>query len=454
MSDKGTLLIFAYECYPYNRSSSAIGAQRPYHFAKNLADLGWKVMVLCCDYRQRRSLTKQKLQSTVQELYETHQELLKKDAYTIIPLPSLCYHGIGDYIWSRSVTLGAGDTYVGKSFPYSIVRKMATFYNQLFHGDYSYSWNPVAEVFAERVFENFKVDVLLGEHSPDAGIILANQFSRKYDIPWVADFRDPVLWPFKGLFKSLYKPVVKKIVGSASVTINVNPYWTSLDALLFEKEAHTVLNGYDEALFKEVSAEKFPSFTVSYFGSINQEFQDIQPSIDAFAAFLRKRNYSNDITLFYRGLHHHQFLTYCEGAGIPAPYLNIGGWVDRKETVAYMKGSAALLIYSIPSYKARNVYEKNGFYPGKVFEYIGAGAPMLLYPSDHGLLASLITDQKRGLACSSMDEAVSFLEQQYQAWKEGTNVSVFSHVDNDLYSRRNQTFYLDCILFNLLPKSR
>ncbi|MDB5273291.1 MAG: hypothetical protein JWO58_1658 [Chitinophagaceae bacterium] len=443
---KGTVLIFAYECYPYNRLGSSIGAQRPYQFARNLAELGWKVIVLCCDHTQRRTLDPKELEQNVNTLFRTQHERIKEENFSIVALPSLTFHNWVDRIWFHSVEQGPGGTYVGKPFPYSIIRKVATVYNQLVYGDYSMSWKPVAERFTELLLKDSKVDVMIGEHSPDAGIVLADAFFRRYNIPWVADFRDPILWPFKGWFKTLYKPIVKKIVRSASATISVNSYWTSLDQLLFDKPAYTIVNGYDHELFASIPAHLFPAFTVSYFGSYNPQFQDIQPSLDAFAAWLKKNNYPSDGILFYRGLSDQEFLKYCEMAGIPAAHLDVKGYVERKETIAYMKGSAVLLIYAVALYKVKNIYEEKGLYPGKVFEYIGAGTPILAIPSDEGLLASLIHDQKKGRSTSSPEEAVLFLQEEYQKWKNNEPAKRSAATDIGLYSRQVQAAQLNLIL--------
>jgi len=446
MKVKGTVLILAYECYPFHRTGSTIGAQRPYQFAKNLSLLGWKVIVLCCDQGKRRTLPRKQMNRVVQETYTAHTDSLKNDAYTIIALPSLAFNGIGDYIWSRAVVNGPGGTYAGKPFPFSWVRKIFTFYNQLKNGDYSWSWNPVANHLAEQVIQDYKVDVLLGEHGPDAGIILADALSRKYGIPWIADFRDPVLWPFKGIFKWLYKQKVKSIVKSSFATLNVTPYWTSLDQKHFDKDAYTIVNGYDHELFEEIAPSHFPAFTISYYGSFNEEFQDIKPSLEAVSSFLKKLQYPSDVKLFYRGLCNQQFLRCCQDAGIPEEYLDVDGFIERKAAIASMKGSDVLLIYSFPTYKARNIYEKKGFYPGKIFEYIGSGSPVLLIPSDEGILASLIQEQQKGLACSSVQEAVSFLEGQYTTWKNKRQVKRFAPTDRALYSRYAQALQLDKIL--------
>ncbi len=452
MSNKGTVLIFAYECHPYNRSGSTIGAQRPYQFAKNLAQLGWKVIVLCCDQQKRRVLDPKQLRSSTESIYQSHQPALKGEGYTIIPLPSLRSCGFWDSIWIRTVEIGPGDTYIGKKFPYSVVRRISTFCNQLFNGDYSCSWTPVASAFTNRLLKEQKVDLIIGEHGPDAGIILADQVSRKYTIPWIADFRDPVLLPFRGLLKSLYAHVVKRIVSSAVGTINVNSHWTDLDQLHFGKDAHTIINGYEHDVFSEIPAHRFLNFTVSYFGSIKEESQDISASLQAFAVLLKKLNNPTDVMLFYRGFDNEKIIQQCRRIGIPERNMDVGGYVERKETIAYMKGSAVLLIYSFAPYKAKTIYEKKGFYPGKTFEYIGTGVPILLIPSDDGLLSSLINEHKKGLASSSIETAADFLLEKYELWKNKTTANVSEATDAKLYSRYSQAIKLDQILSSYLNR--
>ena len=450
MTHKGTVLILAYECYPYNRTGSAIGAQRPYQFAKNLSELGWKVIVLCCDQEKRRTLSKEKSESVSIELYQSYEEKINKDDYCIIPLPSLTSHGWADYLWSISVTQDSGGAYRGKGFSSSLIRKVATLYNQLLHGDYSWSWTPVAESFAQQLFKQYQVDVIIGEHSPDAGILLADKISRRYAIPWIADFRDPVLWPFKGAFSLAYRQVVKRILRSAEATINVNPYWSQLAQELFGKPAYTVVNGYDKPFFDQVSAHHFPFFTVSYFGSFSDEFQDIEPSLIVFSEFLKRNHYPSDVRLFYRGLQHEEFISKCEAAGISNVYLDVSGFVKREDTVAFMKGSAVLLLYAIPFYKANTLYKKKGFYPGKLFEYIGAGKPVLCIPSDNGLLESLVQSLKIGRITSSVEEGIIFMQQEYERWNTKKETAPSYPEGLDDYTRQKQALELEVILLRII----
>ncbi len=454
MKTKGTVLIFAYECYPCNRIGSSIGAQRPYQFAKNLSAFGWKVIVLCSDHGERNTLHSKDLKAVVSDLYQTHRLHLAEQDYTIVPLPSLTHYGLSDYLWQKTIVKGSGGTYIGKGFPYAILRKVTTFYNQLFYGDYSWSWVPVAETFFEALTKDHKIDIIIGEHSPDAGIILADKCSRKYNIPWVADFRDPVLWPFKGLLKYLYKPVVQRIVSSASTVISVNPYWSSLDAILFQKKTYVLLNGYDKTLFESIKAYQFKKFTVSYFGSFDDHFQDIIPSLKACFELLKGQNFPADITLFYRGLKHAEFLKHALFCGIPLDNLDVQEFCERETTVAFMKGSHVLLIYSIPSYRKSNVYEQQGFYPGKVFEYIGTGNPILLVPSDDGLLDALIRTENIGTSAATVEGATSFLEEQYRVWSLGKGINEKPSLNIFKYSREGQAMELDKILTTVLQSKR
>jgi hypothetical protein len=450
MSHKGTILIIAYECYPYNRTGSSIGAQRPYQFAKNLSELGWKAIVLCCDIEKRRILPKENLEEASIALFNSYRERMNKEECCVIPLPSLKSHGWADYLWAASVNKGPGDTYIGKGFPFSFIRKFATVYNQLLHGDYSWSWTPVAESFAQQLIKEQKIDVIIGEHSPDAGILLADKFSRQYNIPWIADFRDPVLWPFKGLFGSLYKQVVKRVVRSAEATVNVNPYWSELDKHLFGKPTHTIINGYDKDYFAELPAYQFPFFAVSYFGSFNETFQDIRPSLISFAEFLKRNHEPSDVRLFYRGLQHQEFLKHCYEAGIPSDHLDVQDFVKREETISFMKGSAVLLLYSVAVYKVNNIYEKKGLYPGKVFEYIGTHRPVLCIPSDNGLLEALIQTVKMGNVTSSCEEAAIFLQQQYEKWKIKKDIEPLFLEHAEDYTRQKQALELEAILWKII----
>ncbi len=93
-----TVLIYSYECVPYNRPGSTIGAQRPYQFAKLLPNFGWRTIVLCCDHQRRGSVVRSDLSKVVAEA-KAHVLESENTNSLIIPLPSLKYADLIDKIW-------------------------------------------------------------------------------------------------------------------------------------------------------------------------------------------------------------------------------------------------------------------------------------------------------------------------------------------------------------------
>ena len=61
----------------------------------------------------------------------------------------------------------------------------------------------------------------------------------------------------------------------------------------------------------------------------------------------------------------------------------------------------------------------SGIYTGKVFEYIASGTPVLLVPSDRGVIADLLEETGTGTACDTIEETVAYLEKAHARWKGG-----------------------------------
>ena len=134
-----TVLILAYECAPYHRPGSVIGAQRPYQFAKHLPKFGWRAIVLCCDFsgryfldpREHWELIVKKEVSEKLSNGKSHQSLT-------IPLPSLRFADIFDKIWLSSVFFDKiKGTFSAKPNFWNGLKRKITSFIKLFRGDHS-----------------------------------------------------------------------------------------------------------------------------------------------------------------------------------------------------------------------------------------------------------------------------------------------------------------------------
>jgi len=402
------LLLFAHECAPFNRRESTIGAQRPAQFARHLPAFGWRTLVLCCDAERRgtappgdRAAVRAAIQAEVRERLRA----APPDQPVVIATPSLAWDGLLDRAWHAAARPGGGRLRAAIRRPLTAAK--------LWTGDYSQSWQPCARWAAEAVAEEIRVDACLGEHSPDAGLFLARWFARRgavpgrSEMPWIADFRDPILQPLTPFAQRLYRPIARRLMAGAATTVAVNPLWAGLDRQLFGRPAFTIPNGSDpEELAAAPAAPRDGRLTVSYAGSVL-----LPDHLDVFLAGLalahrRQPEQGRGILFRYRGLVAADVARRAAAQGI-ADLCDIQGYCPRPETLGLLRTSDLLLLLSYA--EPRDPYRRLGLYPGKVFECFAARRPILCVPGDGvpgGQLDALLAETRTG-AVYPTSEAVA-----------------------------------------------
>jgi hypothetical protein len=408
-----TVLFFAHECAPYNRAESTVGAQRPAQFAKHLPEFGWRAVVICRDVKRRGRARPDALGEVEREAAERLAGAAP-EASVVIPTPSLPWDGALDRMWrALAPEAGVGRLAASARKPLTVA-KLRT-------GDYSQNWQPCARAAARAVAASARVDVCVGEHTPDAGLFLARWCSGRYGVPWVADFRDPILQPFRPVARRLYAPVARRLVSTASHTVSVNAFWASLDRELFGLPAASVPNGFDPDEFPRSVERAGDGVTVAYLGNIIGN-QDLTIFLKGMAlARERLGAASRKLRFLYRGLMSDPVSRLTREAGVE-DMADVGGRVDREEALREQCRADLLLLLSIARPEREDVYYTRGIYPAKVFEYFGAGRPVLCVPGDQGLLDELIAETRTGSILQSPAEVAEFLTAAVLAREGGRDV--------------------------------
>jgi glycosyltransferase involved in cell wall biosynthesis len=426
-----TVLIFAHECAPYHRPDSTIGAQRPAQFAKHLPAFGWRAIVICCDARKRNVAVAE----DVGTLAAASVRAASPDESVIVPTPSLRWDGALDRAW-RAVQPRPGRSALARD----AVRKALTT-AKLATGDYSQAWQPCAREAAIAIQRETRVDAVIGEHSPDAGLFLARWFSDRFGTPWVADFRDAVLQPLRPALRRIYRPIVRRLVGTASATVNVTPYWTELDRELFGLPAVTIPNGFDEEEFDDpLGPAADERFTVAFTGRMWPEMQ--LPTFLSGLARLRDMlgdGEFRELRFLYRGTHDEEVRRWATDAGV-AEVLDSAPHIERRESLAMLRRAHVLLLLSIPDAAGQELYLRRGVYPGKTFEYFGARRPILCVPGDGAQLDELIARTRTGVSRRTPAEIADWLRDAHLAWKAGRELR-YAPVEHEVarYTRRALT---------------
>jgi glycosyltransferase involved in cell wall biosynthesis len=403
-------LIFAYECAPYHAPEMTVGAQRPAQFAKYLPEHGWRAIVLCCHRDERRAGWSERVAERVRRAV---REANAAESI-VIPIPSAPHDGLIDRLWLE--TLGGGD---GGGRLRAAARKPLTL-AKLATGDHSQSWQPCARRAAEIIASEVRVDACVGEYGPNAGLFLGRWFSDRYGVPWIADFRDPVLEPLPPIARGVYLPMLRRMLASAASLVAVNEHLAALDERLLGRPSAVISNGFDPDDFvTELPRDPLPAFTIAYTGTIHRSMRP-----DLFFEGLRvMRELVGDegfarVRFAYRGVGAALVAEYAAAAGLSST-LDARPHVPRAEAIELVRRAHVLLLLTVTGALQRDAFYARGLHPGKTFDYLGARRPIIAVPGDGGLLDELLAETRAGVVLRTPREIGEYLASSFGAWRVG-----------------------------------
>lgn len=437
-----TVLIIAFESAPFHRPGSTIGAQRPYQFAKHLPNNGWRTIVLCCDFKKRWKLDKSELTMEVNRLVHEKMDAIHHGHSVTIALPSLRYADHWDRAWSSSVEINTDvGTFVAKpGLANSVQRKVASFF-KLFRGDYSQSWQEVAFTAAMEINKTTKIDFIIAEHGPDAGVYVAKKLSSLTGIKWCVDFRDPVLRSFGISSRLFVKWWYQYLLKSATFLISVNDYLKFLDEKFFPLKGYVITNGFDpDEMPSSLSNTRPNELTIFYGGNVNPIYQDISIFFKALF-YLKQENLK--CRFFYFGNAFKRIESLANDHGV-SDFVISSPPTERDHYLKAASQVDLLLILSLQTNK--DVHFLKGLHPGKVFESFGLRKPIISVPSDNGLLDDLLKETNTGKSFSQAKDLALFLTDCIQLKAQGKEIPYNPTAKVNDYTRPAQIFKLAQIL--------
>ncbi|MGH8583359.1 MAG: glycosyltransferase [Gammaproteobacteria bacterium] len=143
-------------------------------------------------------------------------------------------------------------------------------------------WSCYATRCGQAMLRDRPVDVILSTAPPHTSHVVAAGLARRFNLPWVADFRDPMArLPYywnrkdKRLKKALWEWLERRIVFRAdAVVLNTNRMLREFQAAYGERvspKLHCVTNGFDSDLFRRYDGIQPPAgecLTVTHAGSL------------------------------------------------------------------------------------------------------------------------------------------------------------------------------------------
>jgi len=297
-------------------------------------------------------------------------------------------------------------------------------------------WMPFAFVKAREIIEREKIDVVMTTGMPHSSHLIGMLLKKHLKIPWVSDFRDP--WTFcEYIEKNFGNPLrsrletylERQVLGSADINI-INTDYAREEFCRIYPEINkdkfvTITNSFDLDYFKDISREKElgGQFTITYCGSF---FRQRTPYY--FLMALRKllddnKELENRIkVIFVGGLGYDESKKkwnseYIKELNLENQIQSVGRY-SHEESLNYMVNSDMLLSIG-------GDISSDGLYiPGKMFEYLAAGRPILALAASPGATAELIEKTNTGytVGVTDIDGIASKLKELYDAYKSGKSI--------------------------------
>jgi len=373
-----------------------IGAQRPYRLAKYLARWGWEPIVLTAKLPGPPPDGIRVIETGYKDVIANMKSRLglKPDEGAQKQL------GIKISRDFSSATI--------RSKGINLVKDIIAF------PDTRRGWYDFAIESASRFLENEMVDMIISSSYPVTAHLIANTLKAKYRVPWVADFRD--LWTQNhyydkfGLIKAFERRLEIRTLLGADALVTANPLAETLSELHPGKKIVCITNGYDSDEFPSVHSELTRKFTVTYTGTLYNGKRDPSMVFEVVRQLINERIIDKnkiEIKFFCRSEDWLEDEIVRHDLG---DIVRICDRVPREEALKIQKESQLLLLLRWDKKKEEDII------PGKLFEYFGAGRPIIGVGGRGGAVRDLLETTRAGVYAENASSLRQTLLQYYNEY--------------------------------------
>lgn len=287
-----------------------------------------------------------------------------------------------------------------------------------------------------------KVDLIISSGPPHTVHIIASKLKAKFNIPWIADFRDP--WTEIDFYKTLnlskfadkqHHRLEKKVLDRADLVISIGQKMASSFAKKSSTKQVVITNGYDHKDVPLKSAKKSEKFTIMHVGSINKD-RNHEMLWSSLQQLISENNmFRNNIEIHFIGKLDHTVLSDIEKFGLH-DFVKITSYIPHSEVIQNLQSAAVLYL------PLNNTPNADGILTGKVFEYFVAKRPILAIGPVNGDLGTILKENNAGEIVDFNDEQGlrRVLKKMHQQFIE--NKLDIDSTGIEKYSRRNLTMKL------------
>jgi glycosyltransferase involved in cell wall biosynthesis len=265
----------------------------------------------------------------------------------------------------------------------------------LFIPDARVFWvNPSVAFLEKYILEN-DIDTIVTSGPPHSLHLIGLRLKHTLNVKWFADFRDP--WTTIGYHKSLrlsnyaakkHKKLERQVLNTAdTIIVTSNTTKTEFQAIT-NKPIEVITNGYDtENIANHVLDTRF---SLAHIGSFLSERN---PKIlwECLVELITEiPDFGSHLEIKLIGAVSPEVLETIAQFELK-PYLNTLGYVSHSEAIAQQRKSQVLLLIEINSQDTKSII------PGKLFEYMVSGRPIIAIGPEGSDFAEIIYNTNTGV---------------------------------------------------------
>ncbi len=294
-------------------------------------------------------------------------------------------------------------------------------------------WIPIAFNRARKLMDENNVDIVMSSSSPFSSHLVAREVSKVYGIPWVADYRD--LWSLNHARLGEPNPLQEKfeshLLDSASAATTVTAGLASELKSLFPGPISVVHNAFNSMTTTWKTTFSLP-LVISYTGSIYEGFQNYGTILKVLEQ-INKDNVYATITFVGPSIHFISDYYKSQRRDVPS-FVNLMNAVDRDLAHKIQRDADLLLVLNWDDPNQKGVEST------KLFEYLGAGVPILSTGGFGGdAIERILKETSTGFYAHDELETYNYIERILQDLKQGY---IRNNVAVGKYSIKNQAIVL------------
>lgn len=354
---KKTALLLSYYWPP----SGGSGVQRWMYFAKYLQRLNWDITVVTVDpklasypvvdYSLVRQVDTIKTYTTkTREPFWLYRKLSGRSKQNL-PQGEINTKGIFNKI-------------------YAFIR------GNFFIPDARIGWNKFAFKKATEILTENSISYLITTGPPHSTHLIGLELSKKFDLKWLSDFRDPwgTLFYNKRLFRTIWAKkrdanFERKVLNGADAIVTTvgGKLHKELNAVVEKEQTFiSIPNGYDHQLMRDSKTTISATFQIVYSGLLthNQDFISIIKVLEMIQS-----KHPNEIQLTLAGNIKPSIIRLFKRRlkSVEVRYL---GYLEHHKAISIIKGANLLLVFSFKESHKQMI-------SGKLLECLASGVPVL-----------------------------------------------------------------------------